>query len=90
MKQKFYDTAVKQERAVLVGVITQGETDEQAKEYLEELLQTKGKTIALANLYLQSLYISVNMEIVLNKIYANTYTSSFPYLNFNAFKKIHD
>ncbi len=37
MKQKFYDTAVKQEKAVLVGVITQGETDEQAKEYLEEL-----------------------------------------------------
>jgi GTPase len=37
MRQKFYDTAVKQERAVLVGVITQGETDEQAKEYLEEL-----------------------------------------------------
>jgi len=37
MKQKFYDTAVKQERAVLVGVITQYETDEQAKEYLEEL-----------------------------------------------------
>ncbi|WP_428328324.1 GTPase HflX [Mucilaginibacter sp.] len=37
MKQKFYDTAVKQERAVLVGVIVQGETDEQAKEYLEEL-----------------------------------------------------
>jgi GTP-binding protein HflX len=37
MKQKFYDTAEKQERAVLVGVITQGETDEQAKEYLEEL-----------------------------------------------------
>jgi GTP-binding protein HflX len=37
MKQKSYDTAVKQERAVLVGVITQGETDEQAKEYLEEL-----------------------------------------------------
>lgn len=37
MRQKFYDTAVKQERAVLVGVITQGETDEQTKEYLEEL-----------------------------------------------------
>ena len=37
MKQKFYDTSVKQERAVLVGVITQGETDEQEKEYLEEL-----------------------------------------------------
>jgi GTP-binding protein HflX len=37
MKQKFYDTAVKQERAVLVGVITQYETSEQSKEYLEEL-----------------------------------------------------
>jgi len=37
MRQKFYDTAVKQERAVLVGVITQGETEEQSKEYLEEL-----------------------------------------------------
>jgi len=37
MKQKFYDTAVKEERAVLVGVITQGETEEQSKEYLEEL-----------------------------------------------------
>ena len=37
MKQKFYYTAVKQERAVLVGVITQYETAEQSKEYLEEL-----------------------------------------------------
>ncbi len=37
MRQKFYDTAVKQERAVLVGVITPQETDEQTKEYLEEL-----------------------------------------------------
>ena len=37
MKQKFFDTAVKQERAVLVGVITANETDERAKEYLEEL-----------------------------------------------------
>ncbi len=37
MKQKFYDTAVKQERAVLVGVITANETEERAKEYLEEL-----------------------------------------------------
>jgi len=37
MKQKFYDTAVKQERAVLVGVIQQYETEEQSKEYLEEL-----------------------------------------------------
>jgi GTP-binding protein HflX len=37
MKQKFYYTAVKQERAVLVGVILPHETDEQTKEYLEEL-----------------------------------------------------
>ncbi|QQL49541.1 GTPase HflX [Mucilaginibacter ginkgonis] len=37
MKQKFYDTAVKQERAVLVGLITPDMTDEQSKEYLEEL-----------------------------------------------------
>ncbi|MFA6087189.1 GTPase HflX [Mucilaginibacter sp.] len=37
MKQKFYDTAVKQERVVLVGVITPNETEEQEKEYLEEL-----------------------------------------------------
>jgi len=37
MKQKFYDTAVKQERAVLVGVLTAHETDEQGKEYLDEL-----------------------------------------------------
>ncbi|QJD96490.1 GTPase HflX [Mucilaginibacter robiniae] len=37
MKQKFYDTAVKQETAVLVGIITPNETDEQEKEYLEEL-----------------------------------------------------
>ncbi|MEO6151455.1 MAG: GTPase HflX [Mucilaginibacter sp.] len=37
MKQKFYDTAVKQERAVLVGVITANETEEREKEYLEEL-----------------------------------------------------
>ncbi|WP_214073276.1 GTPase HflX [Mucilaginibacter sp. dw_454] len=37
MKPKFFDTAVKQERAVLVGVITANETDERAKEYLEEL-----------------------------------------------------
>src|ERR1700744_1167778 len=37
MKQKYYDTAVKQERAVLVGVITPDETDEQGKEYLDEL-----------------------------------------------------
>lgn len=36
-KQKYYDTAVKQERAVLVGVIRQGETQEETKEYLDEL-----------------------------------------------------
>src|SRR5476651_1808511 len=37
MKQKFYDTAVKQEKVVLVGIITPGDTEEQTKEYLEEL-----------------------------------------------------
>jgi GTP-binding protein HflX len=37
MKQKFYDTAVKQERAILVGVITPNSTVEQEREYLEEL-----------------------------------------------------
>jgi GTP-binding protein HflX len=49
MKQKFYDTAVKQERAILVGVITPNETVEQGKEYLDELeflVETAGgKTI---------------------------------------------
>ncbi|MGZ3777860.1 MAG: GTPase HflX [Mucilaginibacter sp.] len=45
MRQKFYDTAVKQEKVVLVGIITPGETEEQTKEYLEELeflVQTAG------------------------------------------------
>src|SRR6201996_3156219 len=37
MRQKFYDTAEKQERVVLVGIITPNETAEQEKEYLEEL-----------------------------------------------------
>lgn len=37
MRQKFYDTAVKQETAVLVGIITPNETAEQEREYLEEL-----------------------------------------------------
>jgi GTP-binding protein HflX len=37
MRQKFYDTAVKQEKVVLVGVITPNETEAQEKEYLEEL-----------------------------------------------------
>lgn len=37
MRKKFYDTAVKQEKAVLVGVITPNETEAQEKEYLEEL-----------------------------------------------------
>jgi GTP-binding protein HflX len=37
MRQKFYDTAVKQEKAVLVGIITPNETEAQEKEYLEEL-----------------------------------------------------
>jgi len=37
MRQKFYDTAVKQEKVVLVGIITPGDTEEQTREYLEEL-----------------------------------------------------
>jgi GTP-binding protein HflX len=37
MRQKFYDTAVKQEKVVLVGIITPNETEAQEKEYLEEL-----------------------------------------------------
>jgi GTPase len=36
-KQKFYDTAIKPEKAILVGIITPGETEEQTKEYLDEL-----------------------------------------------------
>lgn len=36
-RQKFYDTAVKQERAVLVGVIGPGERPEVTREYLDEL-----------------------------------------------------
>ena len=36
-KKKFFDTSVKIEKAVLVGLITQGESEEQEKEYLEEL-----------------------------------------------------
>ncbi|WP_316802731.1 GTPase HflX [Pedobacter nototheniae] len=36
-KQKFYDTAITQERAILVGVVTPGEKDAQTKEYLDEL-----------------------------------------------------
>lgn len=34
---KFHDTTVKPERAVLVGIIKPGETEEQTREYLEEL-----------------------------------------------------
>ncbi len=37
MAKKLYDTAKKKERVVLVGVITPDETEEQEKEYLEEL-----------------------------------------------------
>ena len=37
MRKKFYDTAVKQEKAVLVGIVTPDETDAQEREYLEEL-----------------------------------------------------
>lgn len=36
-RQKFYDTAEKQERAILVGVILPGQSNEQSKEYLDEL-----------------------------------------------------
>ncbi len=36
-KKKFYDTAIKQERAILVGVVVPGETEDQTKEYLDEL-----------------------------------------------------
>ncbi len=36
-RQKFYDTAIKAERAVLVGIITPGQKDEQTREYLDEL-----------------------------------------------------
>ena len=36
-KTKIYDTAIKQERAVLVSVITQHTSEEKAHEYLEEL-----------------------------------------------------
>lgn len=36
-RKKFYDTAPKPERAVLVGIITPGTTEMQQKEYLEEL-----------------------------------------------------
>src|SRR6476659_8150778 len=35
--KKFFDTEVKPERAVLVGLITSGVTEEQEKEYLDEL-----------------------------------------------------
>lgn len=34
---KFYDTTVKPERAVLVGIIKTGESEEQTREYLDEL-----------------------------------------------------
>lgn len=36
-RQKFYDTAQKAEKAILVGIITPADTEDQAKEYLEEL-----------------------------------------------------
>jgi len=35
--KKYYDTAIKPERAVLVGIITPNESEEQEREYLEEL-----------------------------------------------------
>lgn len=36
-KQKYYDTAIKPERVVLVGIITPNESEEKEREYLEEL-----------------------------------------------------
>jgi len=36
-KQKFFDTAIKPERVVLVGIITINETEAKEREYLEEL-----------------------------------------------------
>ncbi|HUH32923.1 MAG TPA: GTPase HflX [Daejeonella sp.] len=36
-RQKFYDTSVKPERAILVGIIKPGESEEETKEYLDEL-----------------------------------------------------
>lgn len=36
-KQKYYDTAPKQERAVLVGVVRPGEKPEETREFLDEL-----------------------------------------------------
>ncbi len=36
-KQKYFDTAVKKERAVLVGIIRPGERPEETREYLDEL-----------------------------------------------------
>ncbi|EOR93090.1 GTP-binding protein HflX [Arcticibacter svalbardensis MN12-7] len=36
-RQESFDTTIKQERAVLVGVITQGESEAKVQEYLEEL-----------------------------------------------------
>lgn len=44
-RQKYYETAEKPERAVLVGIITPDETEEREREYLEELkflLETAG------------------------------------------------
>lgn len=36
-KQKFFDTAIKPERAVIVGIIPPGESEERTREYLDEL-----------------------------------------------------
>ena len=36
-RQKFFETAEKPERAILVGIVKPGETEEETKEYLDEL-----------------------------------------------------
>ena len=43
-KQKYYDTAHKQERAVLVGVVRPGEKPEETREFLDELAFPPGKS----------------------------------------------
>ncbi|HEY0668517.1 MAG TPA: GTPase HflX [Sphingobacteriaceae bacterium] len=36
-KQKFYDTSVQPEKAILVGIVTPGQSDDETREYLDEL-----------------------------------------------------
>lgn len=36
-KQKYYDTSVQPEKAILVGIVTPGQSDDETREYLDEL-----------------------------------------------------